>query len=1071
MLEVDYKKRILRIWSQRDGFDFHFCGMGLYLEDGYMITCAHILKNKGENNYVDFPLFFDSKEKIKVSTILELSDKYEDIAILRLVDATTNKVPNNPKDVLLKTSLDYWGHNFRVFGGTQKNPSGDWVHGNLRGLNANGWLQAESKVSSISVDKGFSGSPVWDDNVNGIIGLVAEKYDNNNLSFIIPNQRIEELLIKNGLSNIFKSVHYTKSKISFNFHRTPIKRLQKEHEIISDLRKMVQNEVNEKILILKGAGGYGKTTIANSIKDEQQIISLFKDGIFWINFQTSKQKSKDYFLGKIEELIRTISGDLNFKVSTIEGGATYLSSLLLNTKALLIYDNLTNFTFAPFLLPKSVDSIFFITCRKLPPFRANAITHEIGKTKWKESFEILGNGLKGIEVGHLKILADRLGHMPQLLALANRYLDDRINFFGQNADTTIKYVNDALVKKGIVYFDNQDSASKSRAISATIGFSLDLLEETEVNKLKLLSIFPLGSNIPFEVIKLLWEDDIYDVEFLCEKFYKISLIEKIDFENRSINIHDIIHQYLLRLLDVKKEVAIRHFLSQVEFGSLIKEASNEGNDYMLGHYGYFLIDSNNIEKLLSIYKDRNNLSKWIWNIGMNLFLQDLSYVSGNVKNIDIIKSMHHLFTKHGYLIGKCINEKEVLHIINYLFLSNPVLKNTTENLKDSDSISFYPIIPVPSTYSYPEIYNLTGHTDEIVCCSLSVGEQYLVTASNEGVIKVWEVNIGYNLYSINAHKDRITACLTTNNDEFLTSSEDGTIKLWDLESGTLIKELAHDSSVNSIDLNLKNDSLVSAHDNQIIIWNLEDGKVQCVSESIHEDEITCCSFSGDNKSIISASASGQIILWVNQAENIIYQKSLIGHSERVTACYFLDSEKIISSSFDSTIRIWDIKSNSDEVVLNTRFPVNTLIITSDKRYVLAGNHNGEIEIWDLISQKRKVNFKAHVQMVNWLLLGRDNKSLYSISEDRKIKIWDISNFDLLNEISHNRQNIQSVVKSWDESYIAITESNRDEIKIYTGDKFQYEFYLKGHSGTVLCCDFSPQNEQLNYYRLEAGRFG
>ena len=1078
MFKRDFKARILRIWKKNEDSTFAFCGMGFYIKEGYLLTCAHVVKNEKTKFLVDFPLDNKEKKKIPVSILLQLDDPDEDIAILKM-DNISFEISIIQQNTIFKSSHDYWGHSFQVFGCSNNTLSGDWVHGKLRGLDARGWLQAQREsVTSLSVRRGYSGSPVWDDEINGIIGIVVERYENidiessyydSNTFFVIPNHKIEELLSKNNISNVFKSFHFTQNESSILRFYTPlVKRSQKESEIIEDLFKINQEKSNKNIVLLKGAGGYGKTELAKSIKDNSQVMRLFEDGIYFIEFATSKQNSKEYFIDKLQEVIKLVSGDINFSsintgegISKLSALSSKISTLLYHANVLIIYDNLLNFSFAPYFLPKRTKSTYIITSRELPPFEQGLIIHEIGQTKWNESASILSYGLDIANVSKIKILADKLGHMPQLLALVNSYLNFKVNHLNKRADEALEFIDAALIRKGITYFDNQDSISNSKAISLVIDLSLEQLTTDEISNLRKLSIFSLGADIPFEIIETLWECDIFDVEYLCEKFYKISLVKKINLAENTINIHDVIHQYLIKLLGNEKNEIIRTLLRKkpVDFsGKIVLE---KGTKYLLNHYGYFMLNGNRKSELIKIYSNANFLSQWILSSGINNILQDLSYVVTRLKKDKAIFNIYRLLTKHGYLFEKCSNQTEVLNIIVYLFLSKKLLADNIQKFKLGNKLTFYPLKPIPSSYSYPEIFNLTGHFDEIVCCSLSKGGQYFVTASNEGIIKVWESATGRNLYTIDGHEDRVTNCVVTINDEFISCSEDCTIKLWDLESGNLIKMFSHESSINFFDINLEKNILASAcGDHLIMIWDLEDNSSNLYSLSKHKSEVTCCKLSPDGNYLVSSASDSEIILWENKDGKYTYKKSLNGHKESISHCCFLNSNYIISSSLDSTIRIWNISTGKNSLTFQSDSPINTINITSDKEYVFSGNQNGEIEIWNILKKQRMARFRAHVQMINCLALSEDDRILYSVSEDRKIKTWNLSDIKAFNSISNNRQNIQSVAKSWDEKYIAISESHNNIIKIYTGSSYSEESLLNGHDKAVLCCDFSPQVSQL-----------
>jgi hypothetical protein len=75
------------------------------------------------------------------------------------------------KPARLVTADDLWGHSFRALGFPAGYEQGVWASGVLRGRQADGWLQIEDTTETgYLIAPGFSGGPVWDDVLGGIVG-------------------------------------------------------------------------------------------------------------------------------------------------------------------------------------------------------------------------------------------------------------------------------------------------------------------------------------------------------------------------------------------------------------------------------------------------------------------------------------------------------------------------------------------------------------------------------------------------------------------------------------------------------------------------------------------------------------------------------------------------------------------------------------------------------------------------------------------------------------------------------------------------------------------------------------
>uniref|UniRef100_UPI0030D800D9 S1 family peptidase n=1 Tax=Nodularia spumigena TaxID=70799 RepID=UPI0030D800D9 len=196
-----HKNSIIRIFYQKD-----VVGIGFLVAEKYALTCAHVVGEAllisssianipdGEIQ-VDFPLA-NSTEKIKATVVywhptsdLNSDVLIEDIAVLKL-----EHLPSQAQVTKLILSENLSKHPFKVFGCPQGVAFGVWATGVLSEQNAKQWVQLEdTKVTGYAIAKGFSGSPVWDEELQGVVGMVVAadtRREAARASFMIPNQTL-----------------------------------------------------------------------------------------------------------------------------------------------------------------------------------------------------------------------------------------------------------------------------------------------------------------------------------------------------------------------------------------------------------------------------------------------------------------------------------------------------------------------------------------------------------------------------------------------------------------------------------------------------------------------------------------------------------------------------------------------------------------------------------------------------------------------------------------------------------------------------------------------------------------
>ena len=164
-------------------------GAGFLAAPGIVLTCHHVIGGAGEVD-LDFPLLAPGR---KWTAQVIRSDPERDVAVLR-----PEALPPDAEPLRLIAPEETWGHPFRTFGFPQGHPGGVWVEGKLRSpIGDTGWLQIEGvKGTGYFVQPGFSGAPVWDDALGGVVGMVTAVEGNPQVraAFVIPAKVLRDII-------------------------------------------------------------------------------------------------------------------------------------------------------------------------------------------------------------------------------------------------------------------------------------------------------------------------------------------------------------------------------------------------------------------------------------------------------------------------------------------------------------------------------------------------------------------------------------------------------------------------------------------------------------------------------------------------------------------------------------------------------------------------------------------------------------------------------------------------------------------------------------------------------------
>lgn len=188
-------------------------GTGFLISEKHVLTCAHVVaqasgvptdtlvppKKKVPLNFLwltgeeSTPHMTHTSHLIFWKPVSIPPRRESDIAILELDSAPPKD--SQPGRIVVEHNL--WGHSFRAFGFPAGCDKCVLAKGVIRDRTPNGRIVIEDiNTLGFPVSAGFSGAPVWDNQVNGIVGMIVEteKYTDIRTAYMIPVYLLNEVL-------------------------------------------------------------------------------------------------------------------------------------------------------------------------------------------------------------------------------------------------------------------------------------------------------------------------------------------------------------------------------------------------------------------------------------------------------------------------------------------------------------------------------------------------------------------------------------------------------------------------------------------------------------------------------------------------------------------------------------------------------------------------------------------------------------------------------------------------------------------------------------------------------------
>ncbi|HEY1378630.1 MAG TPA: serine/threonine-protein kinase [Gemmataceae bacterium] len=300
-----------------------------------------------------------------------------------------------------------------------------------------------------------------------------------------------------------------------------------------------------------------------------------------------------------------------------------------------------------------------------------------------------------------------------------------------------------------------------------------------------------------------------------------------------------------------------------------------------------------------------------------------------------------------------------------------------------------PLAAVAPAHHAGERLVFQAHSGPAECVRILPDGRFL-TGGDDRVMRLWDASGRQVLKQFHGHTETLRGVhlVPTDSRLALSTARDGTIRLWNLEAGTEVRQfLGHVGQVWWADVSPDGRLLLSCgQDKTIRLWDLRTG-AEIRRLVGHTEIVTCVAFLPDGRRAVSCSTDRSARLWDTQTGAVLSSITLPAQAYRLTLA--ADGRRVVLAS-RSSVQVWDVETAQVifyETVIDAKSYMEEGRFSPDGHWLLAGGSDGGVRIWDVTTGRdlpiMKV-FKGKILEVVW---AADGRSFAVSCSDGTIRVW------------------------------------------------------------------------------------